>query len=147
MASSGTTREFSLHLETISPVDDFVQVEENISANATQPVCWSAQVASWVTPQPLVAHVWAYDQKTFPRHSSRVAWRTQRVLYAVLGPRERNVESCRHPWHARGGRWIGRVGLNEVLFPPTATLGRTHGTGKWLPALQLGLSWIVKVPL
>jgi hypothetical protein len=65
MAPSGVTREFSLHLETISPVDDFIHAEVNVSANATAPVCWSAQVAPWVTPQPLIAHLWAYDRLTF----------------------------------------------------------------------------------
>ncbi len=65
MAASGVTRQFSLHLETISPVDDFIHAEQNVSASATAPVCWSAQVAPWVTPQPLIAHVWAYDRLTF----------------------------------------------------------------------------------
>jgi hypothetical protein len=65
MAASGVTRQFSLHLETISPVDDFIHAEQNVSANASAPVCWSAQVAPWVTPQPLIAHLWAYDQLTF----------------------------------------------------------------------------------
>lgn len=88
VASSGTTREFSLHLETISPVDDFVQVEENISANATQPVCWSAQVASWVTPQPLVAHVWAYDQRTFLLYLIKITIANQTGPYAFLAPWE-----------------------------------------------------------
>jgi hypothetical protein len=65
VSDSVISRVLSLHLETIAPVDDFVQVEQNISANSSQPVCWSAQVAAWVTPQPILAHVWAYDQKTF----------------------------------------------------------------------------------
>jgi hypothetical protein len=65
MEGSTVTREFSLHLETISPVDDFIQVEQNVTANSTTPTCWSAQVATWVAPQPILAHVWEYGEKTF----------------------------------------------------------------------------------
>ncbi|MGA3021872.1 MAG: hypothetical protein ABSE66_03580 [Thermoplasmata archaeon] len=88
VTSSGVTREFSLHLETINPVDDFVGVEQNISANATQPVCWSAQVASWVTPQPLVAHVWAYDQKTYLLYLIKITVANPTGPYAFLAPWE-----------------------------------------------------------
>ncbi len=88
IASSGVAREFSLHLETINPVDDFVGVEQNISANATQPVCWSAQVASWVTPQPLIAHVWAYDQKTFLLYLIKITVANSTGPYAFLAPWE-----------------------------------------------------------
>jgi hypothetical protein len=80
MAASGVTRQFSLHLETINPVVDFIHVEQNISANATEPVCWSAQVAPWVTPQPLIAHIWAYDQLTFLMYLIKVTVANQSGL-------------------------------------------------------------------
>jgi hypothetical protein len=86
MAPSNVTREFSLHLETIAPVDDFVHAEENVSANGTTPVCWSAQVASWVTPQPLLAHIWAYDEKTFLLYLVKIRVVAPAVPLAVLGP-------------------------------------------------------------
>jgi hypothetical protein len=60
----GTTRNFALHLETVTPYDDFTQVNATTPANATSPSCWSAQVASWVTPQTILAHVWNYDRVT-----------------------------------------------------------------------------------
>jgi hypothetical protein len=56
-------RQFSLHLETAVPYDDFVQVNQTVTqANST--TCWVAAVADWVTPQVILAHVWNYDRVT-----------------------------------------------------------------------------------
>jgi hypothetical protein len=84
LAPSAQNREYSLHLETISPVDDFIQVERNISATGGGPVCWSAQVAPWVTPQPLLAHVWAYDEETFLLYLIKITVANQTGALGVL---------------------------------------------------------------
>ena len=86
MDGSAVSREYSLHLETLHPVDDFVQVEQNISAGAPGSVCWSAQVASWVTPQPILAHVWAYDQKTFLLYLIKITVVNQTGPFGFLSP-------------------------------------------------------------
>jgi hypothetical protein len=86
MVVSGTSREFSLHLETISPVDDFIQVEQNVTGTSGAPTCWEAQVASWVTPQPILAHVWAYDQKTFLLYLIKIAVVNATQPLDVLSP-------------------------------------------------------------
>jgi hypothetical protein len=57
-------RTFSLHIETANPYDDFTQVNQSAPAGSTGPVCWTAQVANWVSPQVLLAHVWSYDKVT-----------------------------------------------------------------------------------
>jgi hypothetical protein len=56
-------RQFSLHLETAVPYDDFVQVNHTV-AEANESTCWEAAVAAWVTPQVILAHVWDYDRVT-----------------------------------------------------------------------------------
>jgi hypothetical protein len=87
MASTNVTREYSLHLETIAPVvDDFIHEEMNVTGGASQPVCWSAQVASWVTPQPILAHVWAYDQKTFLLYLVKITVISPAGPWGFLGP-------------------------------------------------------------
>ncbi|MCI4345931.1 MAG: hypothetical protein L3K07_04180 [Thermoplasmata archaeon] len=57
-------RTFSLHLEIANPLNDFVRVNRTVAPNTTGPLCWSARVATWVSPQVLIAHVWAYDRVT-----------------------------------------------------------------------------------
>jgi hypothetical protein len=56
-------RLFSLHLEVAKPYDDFVQVNNSVSANATT-ACWSATVPQGIAPGPLLAHIWSYDRVT-----------------------------------------------------------------------------------
>lgn len=57
-------RTFSLHLETANPYDDFVRVNQSVPAGSSGPSCLTVQVATWVSPQVLLAHVWAYDKVT-----------------------------------------------------------------------------------
>jgi hypothetical protein len=57
-------RTFSLHIETANPYDDFSQVNQSAPAGSAGPMCWTAQVATWVSPQVLLAHVWSYDKVT-----------------------------------------------------------------------------------
>ncbi|MCI4363680.1 MAG: hypothetical protein L3K13_05175 [Thermoplasmata archaeon] len=57
-------RTFSLHLEVANPLNDFIRVNRTVALNSTGPLCMTARVATWVSPQVLIAHVWAYDRVT-----------------------------------------------------------------------------------
>jgi hypothetical protein len=122
-------REFSLHLETANPYDDFVQVNRTTGPAGTA-ACWGATVAGWVTPQVILAHVWDYDQVTLLLYILKVT---------VIGPPAGNFGALGH-----FGTWSGLVTLcalaagasvaawSGVRFvrrrsPPHASLGRGHG--------------------
>ncbi len=55
-------RTFSLHAETVSPVDDFVRVNITVPLDALLPYCWNETIPTWVPPQGLIAHIWSYER-------------------------------------------------------------------------------------
>ena len=65
-------RTFSLHLETVNPYDDFIQVNSTAPASGG-PLCWSAPIPPWVPPQGLLAHVWDYDAVTLLLYNVKIA--------------------------------------------------------------------------
>lgn len=57
-------RTFSLHAETINPLNDFVQSTSPVPSGAALPVCWTITMPIYIAPQPLLIHIWDYNQVT-----------------------------------------------------------------------------------
>ncbi|MGA7650237.1 MAG: hypothetical protein WB984_01600 [Thermoplasmata archaeon] len=55
-------RTFSLHAETVTPLDDFVRVNVTIPQQTILPYCWNETIPTWVPPQGLIAHIWCYER-------------------------------------------------------------------------------------
>ncbi|HZY69786.1 MAG TPA: hypothetical protein VFF67_02255 [Thermoplasmata archaeon] len=57
-------RTFSLHAETVSPLNDFVQNTSAVAAGTPMPACWTITMPFYIVPQPLLIHIWDYNQVT-----------------------------------------------------------------------------------
>jgi hypothetical protein len=57
-------RTFSLHAETVSPVDDFVGSELRDPINGPPNLCLTVVIPTNITPQTILMHIWDYESVT-----------------------------------------------------------------------------------
>ncbi|MCI4350813.1 MAG: hypothetical protein L3K15_04800 [Thermoplasmata archaeon] len=64
LGGSIVNRTFSLHAETVHPLNDFVQNTNTVPATQSSPFCQTIVIPSSVPPQPLIVHIWDYGSVT-----------------------------------------------------------------------------------
>ncbi|MCI4319033.1 MAG: hypothetical protein L3K23_02735 [Thermoplasmata archaeon] len=87
LGGSIVNRTFSLHAETVRPLNDFVQNTNTVPANETNSFCQTIVIPSNVAPQPLIVHIWDYTVVTLLLYIVKVSLvnATKLNASAVLG--------------------------------------------------------------
>ena len=80
-------RTFSLHAETVRPLNDFVQNTNTVPVNESNAFCQTIVIPSNVAPQPLLVHIWDYTVVTLLLYIVKVSLvnATKLNASAVLG--------------------------------------------------------------
>jgi hypothetical protein len=76
-------RTFSLHAETVHPLNDFVTNTNTVPANQTAPFCQTIVIPSSVAPQSLIIHIWDYGVVTLLLYIVKVSLVNQTKLNAT----------------------------------------------------------------